>query len=196
MARACGPRCSLRRSSATGRRRAANFATEKCHVETPTAFSELLADPNCEGCGRSHLGGGDHLSRPVARGNAGLPDPDPGVPHGSRIFDPDHRQSRAGLPCITAAWGRLLAARSGVAAPASLRIEMDTEFALLVADQLSRSRVDEEARRKMVDYSNILFERLGCLIMPAWIFRADAEGEIRLLEINPNPDGAGTASSI
>jgi len=48
----------------------------------------------------------------------------------------------------------------------------------------------------MVDYSNILFERLGCLIMPAWIFRADAEGEIRLLEINPNPDGAGTASSI
>ena len=73
---------------------------------------------------------------------------------------------------------------------------MDTEFALLVADQLSRSRVDEEARRKMVDYSNILFERLGCLIMPAWIFRADAEGEIRLLEINPNPDGAGTASSI
>jgi D-alanine-D-alanine ligase len=47
--------------------------------------------------------------------------------------------------------------------------------------------LDEEARRKMIDYSNILFERLGCRDYARFDFRADAEGEIRLLEVNPNP---------
>jgi D-alanine-D-alanine ligase len=49
------------------------------------------------------------------------------------------------------------------------------------------ARIDEEARRKIVDYSNILFERLGCRDYARFDFRADAEGEIRLLEVNPNP---------
>jgi D-alanine-D-alanine ligase len=49
------------------------------------------------------------------------------------------------------------------------------------------ARLDEEARRKMIDYSNILFERLGCRDYARFDFRADAEGEIRLLEVNPNP---------
>ena len=39
----------------------------------------------------------------------------------------------------------------------------------------------------MIDYSNILFERLGCRDYARFDFRADAEGEIRLLEVNPNP---------
>src|SRR6516164_8037601 len=49
------------------------------------------------------------------------------------------------------------------------------------------ARLDEEGRRKMIDYSNILFERLGCRDYARFDFRADAEGEIRLLEVNPNP---------
>jgi D-alanine-D-alanine ligase len=49
------------------------------------------------------------------------------------------------------------------------------------------ARLDEEARRKMIDYSNILFERLGCRDYARFDFRADAEGEIKLLEVNPNP---------
>jgi D-alanine-D-alanine ligase len=49
------------------------------------------------------------------------------------------------------------------------------------------ARIDEEARRKIIDYSNILFERLGCRDYARFDFRADAEGEIRLLEVNPNP---------
>ncbi|MBV9862692.1 MAG: methyltransferase domain-containing protein [Alphaproteobacteria bacterium] len=49
------------------------------------------------------------------------------------------------------------------------------------------ARLDEEARRKMVDYSNILFERLGCRDYARFDFRADAAGEIKLLEVNPNP---------
>ncbi|MGC2200912.1 MAG: methyltransferase domain-containing protein [Stellaceae bacterium] len=48
-------------------------------------------------------------------------------------------------------------------------------------------RLDEEARRKIIDYSSILFERLGCRDYARFDFRADAEGEIRLLEVNPNP---------
>jgi D-alanine-D-alanine ligase len=49
------------------------------------------------------------------------------------------------------------------------------------------AQLDEEARRKIIDYSNILFERLGCRDYARFDFRADAEGEIRLLEVNPNP---------
>jgi D-alanine-D-alanine ligase len=49
------------------------------------------------------------------------------------------------------------------------------------------ARLDEEARRKIIDYSNILFERLGCRDYARFDFRADAEGEIKLLEVNPNP---------
>jgi D-alanine-D-alanine ligase len=49
------------------------------------------------------------------------------------------------------------------------------------------ARLDEESRRKIVDYSNLLFERLGCRDYARFDFRADAEGEIKLLEVNPNP---------
>jgi D-alanine-D-alanine ligase len=49
------------------------------------------------------------------------------------------------------------------------------------------AQLDEEIRRKLVDYSNILFERLGCRDYARFDFRADAEGEIKLLEVNPNP---------
>ena len=40
---------------------------------------------------------------------------------------------------------------------------------------------------EIVDYSNILFERLGCRDYARFDFRADANGEIKLLEVNPNP---------
>ena len=37
------------------------------------------------------------------------------------------------------------------------------------------------------DYANILFERLGCRDYARFDFRADAAGEVKLLEVNPNP---------
>jgi len=49
------------------------------------------------------------------------------------------------------------------------------------------AHLDEDTRRRLVDYSNILFERLGCRDYARFDFRADAEGEIKLLEVNPNP---------
>jgi len=49
------------------------------------------------------------------------------------------------------------------------------------------ARLDEDTRRKMIDYANILFERLGCRDYARFDFRADNASEIKLLEVNPNP---------
>ena len=49
------------------------------------------------------------------------------------------------------------------------------------------ARLDEDTRRKMTDYANILFERLGCRDYARFDFRADSAGEVKLLEVNPNP---------
>jgi len=47
--------------------------------------------------------------------------------------------------------------------------------------------LDEEAARRLCDHSSFLFERLGCRDYARFDFRADAEGRIKLLEVNPNP---------
>jgi D-alanine-D-alanine ligase len=49
------------------------------------------------------------------------------------------------------------------------------------------AQVDEDMKRRMVDYSTTLFERLGCRDYARFDFRADANGEVKLLEVNPNP---------
>ncbi|MFH0911500.1 MAG: methyltransferase domain-containing protein [Planctomycetota bacterium] len=47
--------------------------------------------------------------------------------------------------------------------------------------------LDDESRRQLLDYSNLLFERLGCRDYARFDFRRDARGVIKLLEVNPNP---------
>lgn len=47
--------------------------------------------------------------------------------------------------------------------------------------------LDNETERRLIDYSTLLFERLGCRDYARFDFRADAQGEIKLLEANPNP---------
>ncbi|MBM3487129.1 MAG: methyltransferase domain-containing protein [Alphaproteobacteria bacterium] len=49
------------------------------------------------------------------------------------------------------------------------------------------ARLDDEVRRRIADHSITLFERLGCRDYARFDFRADAQGEIKLLEVNPNP---------
>lgn len=49
------------------------------------------------------------------------------------------------------------------------------------------AEVDEEQRRRLVDYSTILFERLECRDYARFDFRCDAYGVPKLLEVNPNP---------
>ncbi len=49
-----------------------------------------------------------------------------------------------------------------------------------------RANLDGETRRRLFDYSNILFERLACRDYARFDFRTDADGTIKLLEANPN----------
>ena len=45
----------------------------------------------------------------------------------------------------------------------------------------------ELAQQQLIEHSTRLFERLGCRDYARFDFRADAKGEIKLLEVNPNP---------
>ena len=47
--------------------------------------------------------------------------------------------------------------------------------------------LSEIAQQQLVEHSARLFERLGCRDYARFDFRADANGEIKLLEVNPNP---------
>lgn len=49
------------------------------------------------------------------------------------------------------------------------------------------AELDEDVRRKMIDYSALLFERLDCRDYARFDFRADSSGTVKLLEVNPNP---------
>jgi D-alanine-D-alanine ligase len=50
-----------------------------------------------------------------------------------------------------------------------------------------RAGIPETVRRRLADYSRILFERLDCRDYARFDFRSDSAGEIKLLEVNPNP---------
>jgi D-alanine-D-alanine ligase len=47
--------------------------------------------------------------------------------------------------------------------------------------------LSELQQQQLVEHSARLFERLGCRDYARFDFRADAKGEIKLLEVNPNP---------
>ncbi len=49
------------------------------------------------------------------------------------------------------------------------------------------AELDEESRRKLTDASTTLFERTGCRDYARFDFRADKHGQLKLLEVNPNP---------
>lgn len=49
------------------------------------------------------------------------------------------------------------------------------------------ARLDEETYRKLVHFSSRLFERLECRDYARFDFRADSQGKVKLLEVNPNP---------
>jgi D-alanine-D-alanine ligase len=44
-----------------------------------------------------------------------------------------------------------------------------------------------EVQRALTAYSSILFERLRCRDYARFDFRLDAQGQVKLLEVNPNP---------
>ncbi len=50
-----------------------------------------------------------------------------------------------------------------------------------------QAQLPELQRQQLIEHSTRLFERLGCRDYARFDFRANAAGEIKLLEINPNP---------
>ena len=50
-----------------------------------------------------------------------------------------------------------------------------------------RCRAAESLQRRLIDLSLRLFERTGCRDYARFDFRTDAAGEVKLLEVNPNP---------
>lgn len=49
------------------------------------------------------------------------------------------------------------------------------------------ARLGEGRRQRLIDYSMKLFSRLGCRDYARFDYRADRNGRIKLLEVNPNP---------
>jgi D-alanine-D-alanine ligase len=49
------------------------------------------------------------------------------------------------------------------------------------------ARLTDNQQAQLIEYSMRLFERLGCREYARIDFRTDARGEIKLLEVNPNP---------
>jgi len=49
------------------------------------------------------------------------------------------------------------------------------------------AELPEIEQQQLIEHSGRLFERLGCRDYARFDFRADAKGEIKLLEVNPNP---------
>jgi D-alanine-D-alanine ligase len=76
-----------------------------------------------------------------------------------------------------------------------LRIEMGSNLANWSRIGYRKARLDEGARRKIIDYASIFFERLGCRDNARFDFRAADDGESRLLEVYPTLDGSGMTSS-
>lgn len=49
------------------------------------------------------------------------------------------------------------------------------------------AQLPDHVQSQMIEHSARLFERLGCREYARFDFRADANGEVKLLEVNPNP---------
>ncbi|NQU61336.1 MAG: D-alanine--D-alanine ligase [Rhodospirillales bacterium] len=49
------------------------------------------------------------------------------------------------------------------------------------------AKIPEDQQRRMIDWSMTLFQRLGCRDYARFDYRADASGQVKLLEVNPNP---------
>src|SRR5690606_843500 len=49
------------------------------------------------------------------------------------------------------------------------------------------ANLPDHIQSQLIEHSARLFERLGCRDYARFDFRADANGEIKLLEVNPNP---------
>ena len=107
---------------------------------------------------------------------------------GARVFGRPGRQSGSGPASAAGARGRLFAARSSRCRRFSVTNPSGSPTAPTGRrSSIARRRWPTSMQQQMIDGSSRLFERLGCRDYARFDFRADAKGEIKLLEVNPNP---------
>ena len=82
----------------------------------------------------------------------------------------DYSQLPAGLPKIL-----------------SYESKWDPHSPYWTAIKYKEAKLDEETYRKLIHFSSRLFERLECRDYARFDFRADSAGQVKLLEVNPNP---------
>ncbi|ADE16610.1 D-alanine--D-alanine ligase domain protein [Nitrosococcus halophilus Nc 4] len=89
------------------------------------------------------------------------------------------------LPILAVDYSKLVASRlPPILAYAS---KIDPQSPYWTDIKYCEASLKEDLRQRLVDYCLFLFERLGCRDYARFDFRTDAQGEIKLLEVNPNP---------
>ncbi len=63
--------------------------------------------------------------------------------------------------------------------------ELDSPYCTQI--RYAETKASREVRNRLVDDSLLLFQRLGCRDYARFDFRANENGEVKLLEVNPNP---------
>jgi D-alanine-D-alanine ligase len=89
------------------------------------------------------------------------------------------------LPILEVDYSKLES--SGLPPLLSYASKIDPESPYWSDLKYTEARLDEPTRQRLVGYCMFLFERLGCRDYARFDFRTDARGEIKLLEVNPNP---------
>ncbi len=88
------------------------------------------------------------------------------------------------LPALEVDYSRLPA---GLPKILSYESKWDPHSPYWTEIKYKEAALDEETYRKLVHFSSRLFERLECRDYARFDFRADSEGKVKLLEVNPNP---------
>ncbi len=100
----------------------------------------------------------------------------------SMVGNPD--QGLRALPILEVDYSRLDGALPKILGYES-KWEPDSAYWKQIRYQ--EAQLSELAQQQLVEHSARLFERLGCREYARFDFRADTKGEIKLLEVNPNP---------
>jgi len=100
----------------------------------------------------------------------------------SLIGNPD--QGLRALPILEVDFSRL---QEGLPRILGYESKWEPESPYWTQVRYIESQLPDHIQQQLIESSTRLFERLGCRDYARFDFRADARGEIKLLEVNPNP---------
>ena len=179
-----------RRAGAAGKLRAPGRPGRDAAVGVPGAAE---AEPgrqqpgHHQGLRRHQREGAARLARPAARGLPQARRAGAGVPDRRRVLGAADRQSGPGPAGAADPGGRLLALDEKLPKILGYEFKWLPDSPYWTQIKYREATLADQKQQQMIDSSSRLFERLGCRDYARFDFRADAKGEIKLLEVNPNP---------